>query len=316
MGWFDGPWGDSAGIARAGSWDDVARNAGFPTPKDYQQPGVGGGVAGLFGGVSGGDLFSLGGSLLSGWLNNSAANARQEDSQAFNAQQFATRYQTTVQDMKLAGLNPMLAYSQGGGSGASSSAASSAGYGDLGQVINQSKLATAQQANIQADTENKIAQSDNIKADTAVKLAQAPNVEADTDVKRVSVAKVLQDTSTSASQARLMDAQVHQVESAVQKISAEIRNIDMDTLLKETQGSQSRTYIKLMQATRAKVEEETKNIPLTGRQINALTAKIFAETKLVNADVKAMETMENIGREAGQLKPIFEMLRMFMPRSR
>ena len=35
---------------------------------------------------------------------------------AFSAQQYATRYQTTVKDLQAAGLNPMLAYGQGAGS--------------------------------------------------------------------------------------------------------------------------------------------------------------------------------------------------------
>jgi methionine synthase II (cobalamin-independent) len=34
----------------------------------------------------------------------------------FSAQQYATRYQTTVKDLEAAGLNPMLAYGQGAGS--------------------------------------------------------------------------------------------------------------------------------------------------------------------------------------------------------
>jgi len=268
-----------------------------------------------------GTLLSIGSSLLGGFLNNEAAEDRQDDQQAFNAQQFATRYQTTVKDMQAAGLNPMLAYGQGGGAGASSAIAGSPGYPDLGASYNASKIASAQALNIEADTENKRAQAKNIEADTAVKLAQAPNVEADTDVKKaevkvkdVSVGQILQQTATSAAQADLFRANVDQVEAIVKRISHEIRNIDEDTLLKESHGAQARTYINLMQATRTKVEEETKNLPLTGRQINALTAKIFAETKLVGMDVEAAENMSNIGREAGQLRPIFEMLRMFLPR--
>jgi len=48
----------------------------------------------------------------------SNASNRQAASQAqdFSAQQFATRYQTTVKDLEAAGLSPTLAYSQGGGS--------------------------------------------------------------------------------------------------------------------------------------------------------------------------------------------------------
>ena len=55
-------------------------------------------------------------SLIGGMMGNDARAAQAREANAFSAQQFATRYQTTVKDMEAAGLNPMLAYSQGGGS--------------------------------------------------------------------------------------------------------------------------------------------------------------------------------------------------------
>lgn len=54
--------------------------------------------------------------FIGGQLTNSANAARADASNQWSADQFATRYQTTVKDLEAAGLNPMLAYSQGGGS--------------------------------------------------------------------------------------------------------------------------------------------------------------------------------------------------------
>ena len=50
-------------------------------------------------------------SLIGGQMSNDARADQANRANAFSAQQFATRYQTTVKDMKAAGLNPMLAYS-------------------------------------------------------------------------------------------------------------------------------------------------------------------------------------------------------------
>ena len=63
------------------------------------------------------------GSLVGGGLSMIGQNKTNQtnmdlanQANAFSADQFATRYQTTVKDLEAAGLNPMLAYGQGGGS--------------------------------------------------------------------------------------------------------------------------------------------------------------------------------------------------------
>lgn len=81
-----------------------------------------------------GDLISGGLDLIGGILTNqansdiansanTAAQQRQDQANAFNAQQYATRYQTTVKDLEAAGLNPMLAYGQGAGAPIAANAA-------------------------------------------------------------------------------------------------------------------------------------------------------------------------------------------------
>lgn len=62
-------------------------------------------------------------SLIGGVMDIFGANQTNQTSRdlasqanAFSAQQYATRYQTTVKDLEAAGLNPMLAYGQGAGS--------------------------------------------------------------------------------------------------------------------------------------------------------------------------------------------------------
>jgi len=103
-------------------------------------------------------------SFLGGERANESRENTAREANAFSAQQYATRYQTAVQDISAAGLNPMLAYSQGAGS---------APTGQQAQGLENS-VSTAVEANNRATQRNLAsAQIENVGADTAVKRAQA-----------------------------------------------------------------------------------------------------------------------------------------------
>lgn len=136
-------------------------------------------VAGGLGSVLGsapviGGLVSGGLSLLGGVLGNRSASRAARENRQWQEHMRATQYQTAVSDLKAAGLNPMLAYTQGG---AGTPAGGAAVTRDVVSPSVASASATASAmasiANIQADTDNKRATADQIKAQTAVLLKEA-----------------------------------------------------------------------------------------------------------------------------------------------
>lgn len=154
---------------------------------------------------------AMGGSLMS----NLFQGGRQDQAQNFNAQQAAisrdfsaeqaqkqmdfqermsnTAYQRSMQDMKTAGLNPILAYERGGASSPSGAMASTTSASSptpptpadmLGPAVNTAmahQKMTAELDNIAKDTRLKVAQGDkvdaeskNVAADTAIKVEDLP----------------------------------------------------------------------------------------------------------------------------------------------
>lgn len=93
---------------------------------------------------------------------NRMATKRAHEAQDFSAQQFATRYQTQTKDLKAAGLNPMLAYTQSPGSAPKGEAPAQTGPTGTGARINESTLASASAAKMKEETINIKAERENI----------------------------------------------------------------------------------------------------------------------------------------------------------
>lgn len=233
-------------------------------------------------------LGSIVGSVGGAFLDNIFAGERQEDSQSFSAQQYATRYQTTVKDLQAAGLNPMLAYGQGPGSAPSSSPASpGSNFTQAAGQHLQSQMNSAQIANINADTANKAAQARLIDAQAAQATASAQQAQ----------------------------AQVGNINASTENLIAQLKNIPLEGQRLQFLAENLRAHSSLLtqqQVTeaqrpaliQAQTDSERSSQALQRGQLH----KILAETGLLNADQEAIDRLDNLGRTSKEFGPVVRLL--------
>lgn len=160
----------------------------FMGPPDPNNPTEGQRVTVNGGAASGGNFLRdampgiVGGLNYLGQRQTNAANAEQAQKQMdFQAEQTGTSYQRGVEDMRKAGLNPMLAYSQGGassGGGASAEMGNEVGAGANSAMSAMQTMAQLKQMN--AQTQNVEAQTDFTAAQTETERNKPENVAAST----------------------------------------------------------------------------------------------------------------------------------------
>jgi hypothetical protein len=236
---------------------------------------------------------AVGADLLTGWMNNEAAEDRQNAAQNFSANQFATRYQTTVKDMQAAGLNPMLAYSQGGGLPPSSSAASSAGTPSLGRSITAAYNLDVERNQIRSDTDLKIAQ-------THATESMARLTDAQRDVALKTVDKVVEETANIKKDTERLDKLVLVLEEQRQNLIKEGYNLT-------EQGN-------VLRATVDKLKAEVPYLNSAMFRNTAQAALANAETRLKGFDINAAERSDNLGRTARQYQFLLEIAKLILRR--
>ncbi len=179
------------------------------------------------GGLAGGALGFLGQQQTNqkNWDIADAAN-RASAEQAANQMNFqermrSTQYQVAVEDMKKAGLNPMLAYSQGG-AGTPSGAMGQVSTAKIGNAIG-SALAGAQAAAMTA------ADVDLKEATTTNTSAQTIKTEADTIQTAANIGKILEDTKVSQQTQKNLEATLNKILEEILLTKAQTKQTSAQT---------------------------------------------------------------------------------------
>lgn len=204
-------------------------------------------------------------------VNNMFADERQEDAQqfaageaatarAFNsaeaaksrdwqANMRATQYRTAVYDMQQAGLNPMLAYHQGGaGTPPGASASASGGTSGIASPGSSHSVAAGLQSASQIEVND--AMAERIKAEASKIRAEEAEIKERTPTHAVNIQqmhqqiaesqerirRIIQETATSASSAAHLDQQVINLKEAIPQIRATVQQLEAHTRLSNEQA--------------------------------------------------------------------------------
>jgi len=100
-------------------------------------------------------------------------------------------------------------------------------------------------------------------------------------------------------QTGLTNTQVKQVEAATDKIREEIKNIP-------TEGERLRQMVFVLQEQEYLYRAQGFESQERQRMLAQTVKKLIEETKVVSAEASAIDSLNNLGREYGQLKPLID----------
>jgi hypothetical protein len=227
-----------------------------------------------------GGLLGLVGGSMTNQAQKDQANSAQEFSAAQAKQQMdfqermrATQYQTTVEDLKKAGLNPMLGYSQGG----AGTPAGAAAVGQQAQLQNPTSglaASAAALANVKADLELKQEQTKQASANSSALLSQADRADAETDLAILKQPNVKQELKNLVEQNLLLREQQNFTSAQVGRTAAETLRTSAET---------------------GKVSAETKNIKeLRAPGADPWQLRLFKEHVPINSAQQGLDQLKRI----------------------
>lgn len=118
-------------------------------------------------------LGSVAGSVLGSAVQNHYNSANAAQANAWNVENYKHRYQWAVEDMRKAGLNPILAATNGIGGSISGASAASVGMSDIGSTMNSAKAASAAERQAKnaenlsvSQIEKNVAEADSVRQST------------------------------------------------------------------------------------------------------------------------------------------------------
>jgi hypothetical protein len=213
---------------------------------------------------------ALGGLNLIGALSTNEANKDiAESNNSWSAAQYAKRYQVQNEDLKAAGLNPMLAYSQIPGSAPTAQ-----------QVTLQNPMSSATEGFAKGN-------------DAAVKEAQVANILADTRVKDETAKQIVAQTEAAEAQARLSTASAN--EATVRMVSQQNYGNPAQKALAEQYWSQ----VNVNKANLPKIASEIVSNGAFAAQARAQAEKAIAERNITRADLDRALNDQRYERSTG-----------------